>query len=205
MAVRSRLGLSQAKLGLQLGITPQTVSAWERGEAYPRLDTAQKLAELAGVTVDWLLSGRQNGTGANVVHYLEAGRRVPKLGDTVSSGLSVSKKRPKEFVATHFPCSAKSYALQVVGDSMAPEVLSGDVVVFDPELEPVPGDLVHVVLDNGEVLFRKYRPQRSVRGTPVEYDLVPVSADWPTIRVGPDNPGKIKGVMSERITPRRRA
>lgn len=115
----------------------------------------------------------------------------------------MSKRQPTEFVQTHFECGAKSYALQVVGDSMEEEFRAGDVVIIDPDLDPVPGDFVHVEMADGRVLFRKYRPQVSHKGAPPVFDLIPINEDWPKVRVDAENAGKIKGVMSERATRRR--
>ncbi len=205
-SVRDKLGLSQGKLAKTLGVTPQTISAWERGLADPRLDTAQRLAEMANVGVDWLLTGKTsslNGSaGANVISYIGRGRRVPKIGDTNTRLSAVAKRRSTDYVQTHFACSDKSYALQVVGDSMAPEFAPGDVVVIDPDLSPAPGDFVHVQLEDGTVLFRKYRPH-SLRGRP-SFTLIPCNPDWPEVLVDGENPGQISGVMSERIVPRRK-
>ena len=42
--------LSQAQLGLLLGVQPATVGTWERGEAVPRQRMRRKLARQLGVT-----------------------------------------------------------------------------------------------------------------------------------------------------------
>ena len=207
LAVRERLALSQSALAKKLKVKKQAISSWERGISDPRLETARELAKLADVRVEWLLSGEgpANGTASsNVVNYIGRGRSVPKLGDTTMRILPVSKRRPSEFVQSHFDCGAKSYALQVVGDSMEDEFHAGDVVIIDPDLAPVPGDFVHAEMADGMMLFRKYRPQMAVKGSAPTFDLVPINGDWPTIRIDADNPGKVRGVMSERIMPRRR-
>lgn len=205
LAVRKKLGLSQPELAKALKVRKQTVSSWERGVSDPRIETARELARLAGVHVEWLLSGEgPNGTtGSNVVNYIGRGRRVPKLGDITTRIPAVSKRQPTDFVQTQFDCGPRSYALQIVGDSMEEDFRAGDVVVIDPDIEPMPGDFVHVEMTDGRVLFRKYRPQVVAKGVAPAFDLVPSNEDWPTVRVDGENPGKIKGVMSERTMRRR--
>lgn len=53
--LRDKAGLSQLELGDRLGVTQQSVYAWERGDAMPRLTTAIALAELYNVSLDYIL------------------------------------------------------------------------------------------------------------------------------------------------------
>ena len=53
--LREKMGLSQIELGEKLGVTQQSVYAWERGDVMPRLQTAIALSELYGVSIDYIL------------------------------------------------------------------------------------------------------------------------------------------------------
>ncbi len=53
---RTKAGLTQAELGALLNYSDKSVSKWERGEAIPDAYVLSKMAELFGVTVDYLLS-----------------------------------------------------------------------------------------------------------------------------------------------------
>lgn len=118
--------------------------------------------------------------------------------------LPVSKRpKPERFVQTYFPCSAGSFALVVSGDSMEPDFHDGDVVVIDPEVDPVPGDFVFVEIGETK-LFRRYRPLSMGVGPANSYELVPSNSDWPTVRVTPSDNATLKGVMTERTSPRRK-
>ncbi len=54
-ALRQKAHLSRAQLGQKVGISEKTVSRWETGGAKPGLDTADRLADVLGVTLDELL------------------------------------------------------------------------------------------------------------------------------------------------------
>ncbi|MBR3333515.1 MAG: AAA family ATPase [Clostridia bacterium] len=54
--LRSRAGLSQARLGEKVGVSNKAVSKWENGQAKPGLDIVHKLADVLSVSVDELLS-----------------------------------------------------------------------------------------------------------------------------------------------------
>lgn len=52
--LRKKQGLSQEALGEKLGVSRQTISKWERGEASPDTDNLIALAELYGISLDEL-------------------------------------------------------------------------------------------------------------------------------------------------------
>ena len=54
--LRTEAGLTQAELGEKLNYSDKTISKWERGEAIPDAYVLTQMAELFGVTVDYLLS-----------------------------------------------------------------------------------------------------------------------------------------------------
>ena len=54
--LRTEAGLTQAELGEKLNYSDKTISKWERGEAIPDAYVLTQMAEIFGVTVDYLLS-----------------------------------------------------------------------------------------------------------------------------------------------------
>ncbi len=55
-----RLGLKRYELAERLGVTRATQGNWEMGQM-PRADLLDKLARSGGVSVEWLLHGRDSG------------------------------------------------------------------------------------------------------------------------------------------------
>lgn len=51
-AARINKGLEQSKVADKLGVTVNTLSAWENGKSEPRITQAKKLAALYGLTTD---------------------------------------------------------------------------------------------------------------------------------------------------------
>ena len=62
---RLQAGLTTVQLAQKMGLTQAAVSQWESGKKVPGIETISRLADLYGVTVDYLL-GRDTGPG-NVV------------------------------------------------------------------------------------------------------------------------------------------
>lgn len=54
-SARKRQGLSQKELAKKLFLSTQAVSKWERGESTPDLPHICRIAQILGVSVDWLL------------------------------------------------------------------------------------------------------------------------------------------------------
>lgn len=55
--LRTQAGLTQAELGEKLHYSDKSVSKWERGESVPDVYVLKCMAELFGVSVDYLVSG----------------------------------------------------------------------------------------------------------------------------------------------------
>ena len=56
---RKEKGLTQEELAQHMGVSPQAVSKWENDQTCPDISALPKLAGLLGVTVDALLSGKE--------------------------------------------------------------------------------------------------------------------------------------------------
>lgn len=54
--LRTAAGLTQAELGAKLNYSDKSISKWERGEAIPDAYVLTQMAELFGVTVDYILT-----------------------------------------------------------------------------------------------------------------------------------------------------
>lgn len=57
---RRRIGMTQEELAAKLAVSAQAVSKWENDITCPDVMTLPKLAELLGITVDELLSGKSS-------------------------------------------------------------------------------------------------------------------------------------------------
>ena len=64
--VRTSLGLTQAQLGEELSYSDKSVSKWERGESVPDVFVLKHIADLGGVTVDYLINKHEPGEEAEI-------------------------------------------------------------------------------------------------------------------------------------------
>lgn len=63
LKLRAARGMSQGDLAEKLGVSRQSVSKWETGQSVPDLDKIIKLADLFGVTTDYLLREAEQVSG----------------------------------------------------------------------------------------------------------------------------------------------
>ena len=71
--LRTQAGLTQAELGEKLNYSDKTISKWERGEAIPDAYVLTQMAEIFGVTVDYLLSAHDSWENPNEPEEMEQG------------------------------------------------------------------------------------------------------------------------------------
>lgn len=58
VTLRKANGYTQSDIAEKLDVSFQAVSLWERGETNPEIDKLIAMAELYGVSIDWLLTGK---------------------------------------------------------------------------------------------------------------------------------------------------
>lgn len=68
--LRADAGMTQAQLAEALNYSDKSVSKWERADGMPDLAVAKAIADLFGVTVDWMLVSHDAWDGKTAkVHY----------------------------------------------------------------------------------------------------------------------------------------
>ena len=86
---------------------------------------------------------------------------------------------------------------------MSPKFQQGDIVIFDPTINPQPGDFVVATTQTGEATFKKYRPRGTNDKGEYTFELVPLNEDYPTIKAT-SSEMMVVGTMIEHRTFRRR-
>ena len=78
--LRKEKGLTQGQLAEMLGITDKAVSKWEVGEANPDIALLPKMAEVFGVTLDYLLIGKKEEPSISL-DDMDANKRAVYLAE----------------------------------------------------------------------------------------------------------------------------
>lgn len=59
--LREEKGMTQTELSFKLDVSDKTVSKWENGQAFPRIETFERLAEVLGTSMQDILSASRDG------------------------------------------------------------------------------------------------------------------------------------------------
>lgn len=199
---RAELGMTQAQLAEKAGTTQQGIVSIESG----RTKRPRNLLEIAKALQSdpvWLMDGGSFQTLAEVntrkvplISYVQAGALAHKNPIEAFDGAL-------EYVMTDLDLSEHSFALKVQGDSMEPDFREGDVVIFDPEIQPHPGEFVVAANDHHEATFKKYRPTGIGFQGNETFELTPLNPDYPSLK-STELPLRIIGTMVEHRIYRRK-
>lgn len=110
--LRKRLGLSQNEVASAVGVTGKAVSKWENGKAKPTTDVLRKLSALYGVSVEKLLSMREEKDTVEVTKIVLTG------------GPCAGKTTAMSWIQNHF--TQMGYAVLFVPET-ATELITGGV------------------------------------------------------------------------------
>lgn len=131
--------ISNVKLGKILGVSDTAVMKWKRGEAVPAADKAMKMAEFFGVTFEDLFGkpiATERSVSLPLVGVISAGAFDILNEDQWDEKRSVQARlladRPKK----------NCVAMEVSGDSMAPYLLPGDILVVHRQPYAVNGNII---------------------------------------------------------------
>lgn len=154
--LREERGWRQVDLAEKLGMVHSAVVRREAGKTIPKIPERKRLAELFGLSFEefeakWREHGKpptrsRGGDGIPLIAAIGAGhvRQFFEYGTDSGQGWQYVKRGDID--------DDGAYAVLVEGDSMAPLIMDGDIVIFTPMGVPkprgnlTPGTIVHVTM-----------------------------------------------------------
>ena len=133
----------------ELGFKRNTVTEWKRGVS-TFMDKLPEIADALGTSTDYLL-GRENASLVPEITY------VPLVG-RIQAGYPVeSFASPKKYIKVPIEIAQNDddyFALTVVGDSMMPLVMEGDVIILHKNTDQYNNEICAVTVDGESTLKR---------------------------------------------------
>lgn len=202
--------LTQKTLAKRLGISVQAISQWENDKTVPEAERLRDISIALNSDFYWLFEGSIDA-GPIAQRYETDDQRIWRapLIDRVVAGTWSEATTPEtlpadtRYLDVYIKPMGKIFAFEISGESMEPEFATGDLVIIDTGLDPLPGDFV--VASNSEEgsTFKKLKVSRNAVGERM-LELVPLNCDYPTLVLDSASPGRVIGTMIEHRRFRRR-
>ena len=157
---------SVSELAKAIGISRQAIMGWKDG-AKPSLDNILKTADFFGVEPEVF--------GVDNPYKTYNANLIPVIG-IIRAGFPVeSFDDPQGFVTSDSKNVGNLFALRVIGDSMLPLVMDGDIIILDKNTERVNGKICAVTVGGESTLKRVKQDSTGVT-------LIPTNPIYPELR-----------------------
>jgi repressor LexA len=166
LEVMNEKGVRHIDVSRATGIPPSTFSDWKKGKSSPKTEKLQKLADYFGVQLDYLTGESEFKTKQEMIQHfkeyelkemesnilqVEHGVRIPVLGQVAAGTPIFAQENYVEYeeISATLARTGEFFGLRIKGDSMAPKISEGDVVIVRQQSDADSGDIV-IVLINGD-------------------------------------------------------
>jgi repressor LexA len=185
--LRKDKGLTLEYIGKTTGVAKSTVRKWESGDiASIRSVNLQRLADVLGTTIEYLLEGTTNNLIYKNIEPLPDTRPIPVVGRIACGTPTLASENVEGYAELDARVHA-DFALRCVGDSMVnAHIFDGDLVFIQKQPDVENGEIAAVVIDEEATLKRVYKYPNRIELRP-ENPLFPVlqyeGADLEQVRI----------------------
>jgi len=163
---RENKNLDQKNLARKIDVAARTLQRWEKGEQVPDSNYLLRLAKCTSARPEWLLTGENEMYQSlqfqrkiipfnKDAHLHKTNLMEIPLLSSVPAGRTALMFQPEyieRYVTVDNVRDKNAFALIVKGNSMAPKIENGDIVVVSPQLEARSGDICVVRVNDEDVL-----------------------------------------------------
>lgn len=149
--LRRLKSMSQQELAARLSVGQTTISAWERGSREPDYQSLSALADIFGVSTDYILGREKSALEAILGKPSPGAVRIPVLG-RVAAGrplYTAEEIIDWEEIPAAMAATDEYVGLKIAGNSMEPRICDGDVVIVRRQ-ETCDNGSIAIVLINGD-------------------------------------------------------
>lgn len=156
--LRKKKKLTMKQLGEKLNLAESTISLYESNKREPDSITIAKLAMLFDVSVDYLL-GVDEFINEFGEEQFNRQTKIAVLG-TIRAGIPASAIEDildYEEITEEMAKHGKHFALKIKGNSMFPNLIEDDVVIFRECEDAESGDVCAVLVNGDEATVKKIK------------------------------------------------
>jgi len=157
-SIREAKKISQQDIADKIGIDRSAISYWESGKADPTMGNVVKVAEALDVDIITLIGGELNFDNAELISTNDNTAKIPVLG-VIKAGIPMEAQEdiidyidiPDDWTKGN----QKYFALKISGDSMSPNYVDGDIVIFLSTSAFETGQDCAVMVNGDDATFKK--------------------------------------------------
>ena len=135
-----------------LGVKYTTFTDWVKGNAYPRIDKIELMANYFGIEKSDLVEERKllqapkkRGVTINVLGNVAAGIPIEAIEDIIDT----------EEISEELAKTGSFFGLKIHGDSMEPRMFEGDVVIVRQQDDAESGDIVIAMVNGNDATCKR--------------------------------------------------
>ena len=135
-----------------LGVKYTTFTDWVKGNAYPRIDKIELMANYFGIEKSDLVEERKllqaskkRGVTINVLGNVAAGIPIEAIEDIIDT----------EEISEELAKTGDFFGLKIHGDSMEPRMFEGDVVIVRQQDDAESGDIVIAMVNGNDATCKR--------------------------------------------------
>ena len=150
--LRTAAGMKQAELATQLHVSQAALSGYENGKFEATNDVYRKIAEIFGVTLDYLMGTAPISVKMDPV-------RIPVVGMVAAGYPHFADEEILDFeeVSPELAARGELFGLRVTGQSMEPMIMDGDIAIVRRQDDAENGDTVVAKVNGDEATVKKLR------------------------------------------------
>lgn len=166
-SLKKRLGLSQASIADDMGITQSAVGHYINGRHPLNVRAVSAFARILDVSAEEISPtlarqiAHQATTLKDTISLEEQARRVMVVGRITPDTSGTANGIGHTSGWLKMDDDSSSFALEVSGNGLWPRVKNGEFIVLEKKVTPEPGDDVVVVLKGGIYLLKTLVSQRN--------------------------------------------
>ena len=98
-----KYGITAYKVSKETGITQSTLSDWKRGRSTPKTDNMKKIADYFGVSVEYLMTGKEEPKEKEITLTPKDERDIAKDLNSIMEKLRSGENGPASFDGAEIP------------------------------------------------------------------------------------------------------
>lgn len=164
--LRKEKGYNQTKVANKIGVSQNAYSRYELGTSEPKYFVISKLAELYGLSPEYILYGESESVNKGI--------KIPVLG-SIPAGIpieAIEEILDYEEIPKEWENRGEFFGLKVKGNSMEPRICSGDVVIVKKQEDAESGDICVVMVNGFDATLKKIKKE------PKGITLVPFNKEY---------------------------